>query len=142
MPDLPISTVEDLEERLSRPCHAVTETLAALRGDIDVLGAGGKMGPSLARMARTGTPGSLPPSCMSMDDSGFHRKASLAASRPPDISKSGVGPPTPRGRTAHQPAGRIFGGGASERIDFKREIVIRRMRTDDVLMRHPPASSS
>jgi dTDP-4-dehydrorhamnose reductase len=52
MPDLPISTVEDLEERLSRPCPAVTGTLAALRGDIVVLGAGGKMGPSLARMAR------------------------------------------------------------------------------------------
>jgi hypothetical protein len=77
---LPISTVEDLEERLSRPCPAVTETLAALRGDIVVLGAGGKMGPSLARMARTGTPRSLPPRCMSMDDSGFHRKAPLAAS--------------------------------------------------------------
>jgi nucleoside-diphosphate-sugar epimerase len=42
---------EELEERLSRPR---VETVAALRaapGDILVLGAGGKMGPSLARMA-------------------------------------------------------------------------------------------
>ena len=52
MADLAISTVEDLEERLSRPCPAVTRTLAALRGDLVILGAGGKMGPSLARMAR------------------------------------------------------------------------------------------
>ncbi len=41
-----------LEERLSRPPEAVRNTLAALEGDILVLGAGGKMGPSLARMAR------------------------------------------------------------------------------------------
>src|SRR5262245_10993663 len=52
MPDLPISTVEDLEERLSRPCPAVAGALAAVPGDLVVLGAGGKMGPSLARMAR------------------------------------------------------------------------------------------
>ena len=59
MPDLPISTVEELEERLSRPRPAVTEALAAVGGDVVVLGAGGKMGPSLARMARRaldGTP--------------------------------------------------------------------------------------
>jgi nucleoside-diphosphate-sugar epimerase len=42
----------ELEERLARPTEAVIETLRALDGDIVVLGAGGKMGPSLARMAR------------------------------------------------------------------------------------------
>lgn len=41
-----------LEERLSRPTAAAIATLAALEGDVLVLGAGGKMGPSLARMAR------------------------------------------------------------------------------------------
>jgi hypothetical protein len=41
-----------LEERLSRPTAAAVATLAALGGDVLVLGAGGKMGPSLARMAR------------------------------------------------------------------------------------------
>ena len=41
-----------LEERLARPTRAATATLASLDGDVLVLGAGGKMGPSLARMAR------------------------------------------------------------------------------------------
>jgi nucleoside-diphosphate-sugar epimerase len=41
-----------LEERLSRPDDAVATALAALGGDLLVLGAGGKMGLSVARMAR------------------------------------------------------------------------------------------
>ncbi len=44
-------SVEDLEERLSRPSAALVADLAALDGDILVLGAGGKLGPSLVRLA-------------------------------------------------------------------------------------------
>lgn len=40
------------EERLSRPTPGVLEALRELDGDVLVLGAGGKMGPTLARMAR------------------------------------------------------------------------------------------
>ncbi len=47
-----VEDVEHLEELLSRPTDGVIETMARLQGDIVVLGAGGKMGPSLARMAR------------------------------------------------------------------------------------------
>src|SRR4029078_5718440 len=46
----------ELEERLSRPTPALTELLATVPGDLVVLGAGGKMGPSLARMARRADP--------------------------------------------------------------------------------------
>ena len=49
-----IETVEQLEERLSRPPDGVLATLRALDGDVLVLGAGGKMGPTLARMVRRG----------------------------------------------------------------------------------------
>ncbi len=42
----------DLEDRLSQPSAEVIEVLRHLPGDLLVLGAGGKMGPSLARMAR------------------------------------------------------------------------------------------
>lgn len=42
----------ELEDRLSRPSEEVIEVLRRLPGDLLVLGAGGKMGPSLARMAR------------------------------------------------------------------------------------------
>ena len=43
---------EDLEDRLSQPPASLPGALAHIHGDIIVLGAGGKMGPSLARMAR------------------------------------------------------------------------------------------
>jgi nucleoside-diphosphate-sugar epimerase len=41
-----------LEEQLSRPGAAVVEAMRALDGDLLILGAGGKMGPSLARLAQ------------------------------------------------------------------------------------------
>jgi len=46
------ATVEELEARLSEPTDGVVATLSKLGGDILVLGVGGKMGPSLARMAK------------------------------------------------------------------------------------------
>lgn len=48
--------VEALEERLSRPDEEVIADLAALDGDILILGATGKIGPSLARMAKRAAP--------------------------------------------------------------------------------------
>ena len=47
-----IEDVEQLEEMLSRPTEGVIETMRRVEGDIVVLGVGGKIGPSLARMAR------------------------------------------------------------------------------------------
>ena len=47
----PIQTVDELEERLSRPSDALIEFMRKLDGDIIILGVGGKMGPTLARMA-------------------------------------------------------------------------------------------
>ncbi|MFG3259563.1 NAD-dependent epimerase/dehydratase family protein [Streptomyces sp. NPDC048172] len=41
-----------LEERLATPSAALAEDLSRLEGDLLVLGAGGKMGPSLCRLAR------------------------------------------------------------------------------------------
>lgn len=48
--------VEALDEFLSRPTPALEHDLARLEGDILVLGVGGKMGPSLARMAKRAAP--------------------------------------------------------------------------------------
>ena len=48
-------TEVELEESLSRPTAALVEAFARIEGDIIVLGAGGKMGPSLTRMARRAT---------------------------------------------------------------------------------------
>jgi nucleoside-diphosphate-sugar epimerase len=45
-------TESELEDALSEPTAQVVETLARLPGDVILLGAAGKMGPTLARMAR------------------------------------------------------------------------------------------
>ena len=57
MPDVPsnIESVEVLEELLSRPTPAVVDMMRRLDGDIIFLGAGGKMGPTMARMAKRAT---------------------------------------------------------------------------------------
>jgi dTDP-4-dehydrorhamnose reductase len=47
-----IDSETELEERLSRPTGEDVAALAALDGDLLILGAGGKMGPSLAKLAR------------------------------------------------------------------------------------------
>ncbi|MDE0335647.1 MAG: NAD-dependent epimerase/dehydratase family protein [Defluviicoccus sp.] len=49
--------VEALEEFMTRPDPALTDDLAAVDGDIMILGVGGKMGPTLARLARRAAPG-------------------------------------------------------------------------------------
>lgn len=45
-------SVAELEDHLSQPDPAVIETLAALDSDIIFLGVGGKMGPTMARLAK------------------------------------------------------------------------------------------
>ncbi len=56
--DLPeqISSVEELEEFMSTPDQGLIDDLAALEGDIIVLGCGGKVGPTLCRMAKRAAP--------------------------------------------------------------------------------------
>lgn len=47
-----INNVTELEEHLSRPTADDAAAMSALKGDLLILGVGGKMGPSLARLAR------------------------------------------------------------------------------------------
>jgi nucleoside-diphosphate-sugar epimerase len=56
-----IADITALETLLSEPTPRVVEVLARLAGDIIVLGAGGKMGPTLARMARRASDTAGPP---------------------------------------------------------------------------------
>ena len=48
--------LEQLEDLLSLPTPGTIHTLSQLPGDLLILGVGGKMGPSLARMARRACP--------------------------------------------------------------------------------------
>jgi nucleoside-diphosphate-sugar epimerase len=45
-----------LEEFMSRPSQALIDDLASVEGDIMILGVGGKMGPTLARLAKRAVP--------------------------------------------------------------------------------------
>jgi nucleoside-diphosphate-sugar epimerase len=47
-----IKTIADLEDELSRPSEADTALMGRLDGDVLILGASGKMGPSLVRLCR------------------------------------------------------------------------------------------
>jgi len=49
-------SVEALEEFMTRPSPALKDALAALDGDLMVIGVGGKMGPTLARLAKRAAP--------------------------------------------------------------------------------------
>ncbi len=51
-----IEDVEALEELLSRPSQALVDDMARLEGDLAVLGVGGKVGPTLARLAKRAAP--------------------------------------------------------------------------------------
>lgn len=56
--DLPdgFADVEALEEFMTRPSQALIDDLGRVPGDIMVLGVGGKMGPTLARLAKRAAP--------------------------------------------------------------------------------------
>ena len=72
-----MTTIEELEEALSRPGEADVEFLRHLEGDILILGAAGKMGPSLARLCRRAA-----------DEAGPARRIFAVSRRP--VAESGI----------------------------------------------------
>lgn len=78
-----IRTEAELDDRLSEPTPEVVAALGRLPGDIIVLGVAGKMGPTLARMARRAS-----------DAAGVRRRvigvARFAADGEPDLHAHGV----------------------------------------------------
>jgi len=75
-----IATAEELDDLLSRPSEALIEMIARLDGDIMILGAGGKMGPTLARMASR-----------AIERARVHKQVIAVGRRPmPDLEKRGI----------------------------------------------------
>ena len=72
LPEL-IENEEQLDELLSRPTPEVVDTFRRLDGDVLFLGAGGKMGPSMARMARR--------ACTQLESGGASPRRIMAVSR-------------------------------------------------------------
>jgi hypothetical protein len=71
---------DQLDDFLSRPSRALAADLAAIDGDIIVLGVGGKMGPTLARLARNAAPDKRIVG-VSFQRSGLARKTASSPSR-------------------------------------------------------------
>lgn len=51
------ATVAELDDFLTRPSRALVEEMSRVEGDLMILGVAGKMGPTLARLAKRATPG-------------------------------------------------------------------------------------
>jgi len=68
------ANVDELEDELSRPSQALADDLAAVEGDLLVLGVAGKMGPTLARMARRAAPGKRVLGVARFSDAAVRRK--------------------------------------------------------------------
>src|SRR2546423_12957506 len=82
----PIADLEALEENLSRPTPGVIDTMRRLAGDVIILGVGGKMGPTLARMIRRAS-----------DEAGVKRRVIGVArfsnsNLPEELSRHGIEP--------------------------------------------------
>ena len=52
-----LASVAELDDWMTRPSVALVDELASVEGDIAILGVAGKMGPTLARLARRAAPG-------------------------------------------------------------------------------------
>lgn len=77
MPERTPQNEIELEDRLSEPDASTRDSLARIDGDILVLGAGGKMGPTLARMARR-----------ALDEVGGAKRRVIAVSRWSDTNSA------------------------------------------------------
>ncbi|KZZ83047.1 NAD-dependent epimerase/dehydratase family protein [Bacillus sp. SJS] len=47
-----MKTIQQLEERMTSPSGALVQEMKKMKGDVIILGAGGKMGPTLAKLAK------------------------------------------------------------------------------------------
>ncbi len=69
-----IEDVAHLEDLLSTPTQALVDDMAALDGDIMILGVGGKVGPTLAMMAKRAAPGKRVIGVARFSDAGVRKR--------------------------------------------------------------------
>jgi nucleoside-diphosphate-sugar epimerase len=119
-----IDSEEQLEERLSRPTAADIDAMRALEGDVIVLGAGGKMGPSLVRlMRRAAAESGVTRKIIAVARfSGQHLKASLEAEGIEticsDLLQEGALRSLPEVRNVIYMAARMFGTTGCEHLSW------------------------
>jgi nucleoside-diphosphate-sugar epimerase len=108
--------VDELEAFLSHPTAELSADLAAADGDILILGVGGKMGPTLARLARNAAPGRRVIGVARFTEPGLRQslRAAGVETIAADLLQRGALQRLPRARNVILMAGRKFGAGGSE----------------------------
>jgi nucleoside-diphosphate-sugar epimerase len=104
-------TVEALEDFMTAPSQALIEDLAKVPGDILVLGVGGKMGPTLARLAKRAAPGKRIMGVARFSEPGVREELERAGVEPvtADLLDRAVLEALPRAANVVFMAGRKFG---------------------------------
>ncbi|MCE9615184.1 MAG: NAD-dependent epimerase/dehydratase family protein [Lentisphaerae bacterium] len=121
-----IDTTEQLDEVLSRPSAELVAFMRRLDGDLLILGAGGKMGPTLARMARRAA-----------DEAGVRKDVIAVARKPlPEMEAHGVRSIAcdlmdldavrrlPRVANVIYMAGRKFGSTGAEHLTWASNVIL------------------
>ncbi|HEY6982299.1 NAD-dependent epimerase/dehydratase family protein [Reyranella sp.] len=104
-------SVEVLEDFMTTPTTALVDDLAAVPGDILVLGVGGKMGPTLARLARRAAPSRRVMGVARFSEPGVREALAQAGVEPiaADLLDQSALEKLPKARNVVFMAGRKFG---------------------------------
>ena len=109
-----------LEEFMTRPSRALAADLAALDGDIMILGVGGKMGPTMARLAKRAVPGKRVIGVARFSEKGLkeglekHGVETIAA----DLMDRAAVDALPRAKNIVFMAGRKFGASGNQSLTW------------------------
>ncbi|MDA1237103.1 MAG: NAD-dependent epimerase/dehydratase family protein, partial [Acidobacteria bacterium] len=112
--------VEHVESLMATPTQALIDDLATLDGDIIVLGVGGKMGPTLARLARNAAPDKAVFGVARFSERGLEAKLKAWDVEPirADLLDGDAIAGLPKAKNVIFMAGRKFGSTGSEELTW------------------------
>jgi nucleoside-diphosphate-sugar epimerase len=113
-------SVDALGSFLAQPGEALRRDLAGVEGDLLILGAGGKMGPSLARLARNATPGRRVIAVARFSEKGLRQALSAQGIETiqADLLEPGTLARLPRAPNVIFMAGRKFGAASDQPLTW------------------------
>lgn len=116
----------ELEEVMTRPSPALVEDLAAVPGDILVLGIGGKMGPTLARLAKRADPKRRVIGVARFSEAGLREKLEAWGIEciPADLLEREVVMRLPDAPNVVFMAGRKFGTAGAEELTWAMNVMV------------------
>ena len=122
----PFADEAALDAALARPSAALVKDLAGVPGDIVVLGVGGKMGPSLARMAHRAAPEKRVTAVARFSEPGLRQalEADGIATRKADLLDRDAIAALPDAGNVVFMAGRKFGSQGAEHLTWAMNVVV------------------